>query len=472
MTALRQPSFEETTEALPREALRTKPIGLPGLSEPAVMRHYVKLSQKNFSIDTGMYPLGSCTMKFNPRLNEAMARLPGFAEIHPLQPQSTVQGALKALHVLGESLMTCSGMGGVCLTGAAGSHGELTGLMCIRQAHIHNGEDDKRRVVLCPTSAHGTNPASAAISGYKVRNVELNPDGSVNLDDLRQHLSKGDVAAFMLTNPSTIGMFEPKCAEMAEMVHAAGAYFYMDGANFNAIMGRVKPADLGIDVMHFNLHKTFSTPHGGGGPGSGPIVMTSELAQFAPVPKVMRRGEGFQLVEEPDEKCLGRVKGFHGQMGVCIRALAYIMSMGEEGLKMASGDAVLNANYILARLKGVLSPAFPGRLCMHECLFSDDYLKDTGVTTLDMAKALIDEGYHPPTMYFPLVVHGALLVEPSESEGKESLDAFCDIMTKLVERVKQGHVDYFKQCPVHAPIRRCDETAAAVNPILKYENPK
>eukprot|EP00708_Paratrimastix_pyriformis_P002582 GAFH01001331.1.p2 GENE.GAFH01001331.1~~GAFH01001331.1.p2 ORF type:complete len:508 (+),score=152.05 GAFH01001331.1:91-1524(+) len=472
LTALRQQQFTETTEALPRETLRTKPIGLPGLSEPTVMRHYVKLSQKNFSLDTGMYPLGSCTMKFNPRINEAMAHLPGFAEIHPLQPTSTVQGALQAMHLLGESLMKITGMGGVCLSGGAGSHGELIGLMTIHQAHICNGQDEKRKVVLVPTSAHGTNPASAATCGYKIRNVELNPDGTVNLDDLRANLAKGDVAAFMLTNPSTVGMFEPHCAEMAQLVHEAGAYFYMDGANFNAIMGRVKPRDLGVDVMHLNLHKSFSTPHGGGGPGSGPIVMSDELAQYAPVPKVIRRGTSYNLVEEPDEKCLGRVKGFHGQIGVCVRGLAYILAMGEEGLRNVSGDAVLNANYILARLKNVLSPAYPGRLCMHECLFSDEYLKDTGVTTLDMAKALIDEGYHPPTMYFPLVVHGALLVEPSENESRETLDTFCDIMTKLVERVKAGEVDYFKQAPVHAPIRRADETTAAVEPILTYQQGK
>lgn len=468
MTALRLPAFEHDPSGLPAEVVRTRPVGLPSLSEPAIMRHYVKLSQKNFSLDTGMYPLGSCTMKFNPRINEAMARLPGFMLTHPLQPVSTVQGALQALHLLGEQLTTITGMDAVCMSPAAGAHGELTGLMIIRSVLKARGEDAKRRVVLCPTSAHGTNPASAAIAGYTIRNVELNPDGSVNLDDFKANLAKGDVAAFMLTNPSTIGIFEKRCAELAKMVHEAGALFYMDGANLNALLGRAKVKDLGVDAMHINLHKTFSTPHGGGGPGAGPVVMTAELAPFAPLPKIVKVGSKFELVESGDEKSLGRVKAFHGNTGISIRALAYILALGEQGLKEASGDAVLNANYLQARLGKFMTPAYPKSYCMHECVLSDDYLKGTGVTTLDIAKALIDEGYHPPTMYFPVVVHGALLIEPTESESKQTLDKFVEILKGLVERVKAGKVDYFKQAPVESPVRRCDETAAALHPVLTH----
>ncbi|MBY0429622.1 MAG: aminomethyl-transferring glycine dehydrogenase subunit GcvPB, partial [Rhodospirillales bacterium] len=380
-------------------------IGLPGLSEPEVVRHYTRLSQKNFGIDSVFYPLGSCTMKHNPRLNEKVARLPGLADLHPLQPESTVQGALELIDTCAHWLKTLTGMPAIAMSPAAGAHGELCGLMTIRTALEDRGEP--RGKVLVPESAHGTNPASAAQCGYEVESIPANARGRVDIEALKARLD-GSVAAFMLTNPNTCGLFEDQILEIAEAVHKVGAFFYCDGANFNAIVGRVRIADLGIDAMHINLHKTFSTPHGGGGPGAGPTVLSSALAPFAPLPSVVHDEKGFRLIEHAagsGAKPLGRLKSFHGQFGVFVRALAYMMSMGADGLAQASSDAVLNANYLMARLKDVLTPSFEGP-CMHEALFDDRFLKDTGVTTLDFAKALIDEGFHPMTMYFPLVVHG------------------------------------------------------------------
>ncbi|MBX6368270.1 MAG: aminomethyl-transferring glycine dehydrogenase subunit GcvPB [Rhodospirillales bacterium] len=438
-------------------------IGLPGVSEPQVVRHFTRLSQKNYSIDTGLYPLGSCTMKHNPRLNEKLARLPGFADIHPLQPVSTVQGALELIDRLAWWLKALTGMPAVAMSPAAGAHGELCGIMTIRAAIEARGE--RRQKILVPDSAHGTNPATAAACGYAVEAIPADPRGRVDLAALEAKLAP-DVAAIMLTNPNTCGLFEPDILRIAEAVHRVGAFFYCDGANFNAIVGRVRPADLGIDAMHINLHKTFSTPHGGGGPGAGPVVLSEALAPFAPVPWVVHGKKGFELVEK-DKKSLGRLKGFHGQMGMFVRALAYIMSHGADGLWQVSGDAVLNANYLLARLRGELTPAFEGP-CMHEVLFDDRFLKDTGVQTLDFAKALIDEGYHPMTMYFPLVVHGALLVEPTETESKDSLDRFADVVLALARRAKAGDAEHFKGAPRLTPRRRLDETAAARKPVLRW----
>jgi glycine dehydrogenase subunit 2 len=442
-------------------------IGLPGLSEPQMVRHYTRLSQKNYGIDTGFYPLGSCTMKHNPRLNEKMARLAGFADLHPFQPQSTVQGALEMIGALAQWLKDLTGMPAVAMSPAAGAHGELTGLMAIRAAIEARGETRTR--VLAPESAHGTNPASAALCGMSVESVPANERGRVDLASLKAKLGP-DVAAFMLTNPNTCGLFENEILEIAEMVHKAGALFYCDGANFNALVGRVKIADLGIDCMHINLHKTFSTPHGGGGPGAGPTVLSAALAPYAPLPLLVHEKDGWRLLEEATgeaEKALGRVKGYHGQFGVFVRALAYIMSLGGDGLHQASGDAVLAANYLLARLKSELTPSFDGP-CMHECLFDDRFLKDTGVATLDIAKAMIDEGYHPMTMYFPLVVHGALLMEPTESESLDGLDRFIETMLGLARRAKAGDAEHFHQAPIHTPRRRLDETAAARKPILRW----
>ncbi|WP_142847353.1 aminomethyl-transferring glycine dehydrogenase subunit GcvPB [Telmatospirillum sp. J64-1] len=451
---------------------RQGPIGLPGLSEPQVIRHYTRLSQKNYGIDSGFYPLGSCTMKHNPRLNERMARLPGFADIHPFQPQSTVQGGLELIHSLAEWLKALTGMPAVAMTPAAGAHGELCGLMTIRAAHEDKGETQRSRV-LVPESAHGTNPATAAACGYSVESIPANDRGRVDLAALKAKLGP-DVAAIMLTNPNTCGLFENEIIEIAEVVHQAGAYFYCDGANFNAIVGRLRIADLGIDCMHINLHKTFSTPHGGGGPGAGPTVLSEALAPYAPLPVVVQDEDGFRLIEHAhdwqDGKPLGRLKGYHGQFGVFVRALSYILSMGADGLAQASGDAVLNANYLLARLGDVLTPSFDGP-CMHEALFDDRFLKDTGVTTLDFAKALIDEGVHPMTMYFPLVVHGALLMEPTETESKATLDGFIAVVRALAERAKAGDAEYFKQAPRLTPRRRLDETKAARSPVLRWTPP-
>ncbi|MBF0355902.1 MAG: aminomethyl-transferring glycine dehydrogenase subunit GcvPB [Alphaproteobacteria bacterium] len=445
-------------------------IGLPGLAEPECVRHYTRLSQKNFGIDTGFYPLGSCTMKHNPRLNEKAARLPGFAGVHPLQPASTVQGALEAISLLGRWLMDLTGMPAIAMSPAAGAHGELCGLMAIRAAHEDRG--DARQIVLVPESAHGTNPATATLCGYQVVSIPANEKGRVDLAALKAKLDN-KVAALMLTNPNTCGLFESEILEIAAAVKAAGAYFYCDGANFNAIVGRVKVADLGIDAMHINLHKTFSTPHGGGGPGAGPVVLSERLKAYAPVPFVRAGENGLELVEHclgDGEKSFGRMKGFHGQFGVMIRSLAYILSMGGNGLWQASSDAVLNANYLLARLSAELTPSFPEGPCMHEALFDDRFLKDTGVTTLDFAKAMIDEGFHPMTMYFPLVVHGALLMEPTETESKQTLDQYVETLLSLARKAKAGGAaDDFKAAPRMTPRRRLDETRAARSPVLRWK---
>ncbi|MEM7443579.1 MAG: aminomethyl-transferring glycine dehydrogenase subunit GcvPB [Pseudomonadota bacterium] len=445
-------------------------IGLPDLAEPLVVRHYTRLSQKNMSIDAQMYPLGSCTMKHNPRLNEKMARLPGFADLHPLQPMSTVQGALELIDTLADWLKTLTGMPAIAMSPGAGAHGELCGMMAIRAAIDHRGEN--RTKVLVPESAHGTNPATAAALGFTVEAIAATDDGRVDLTAFKSRLGP-DVAAIMLTNPNTCGLFERDIVEIADALHEAGGYFYCDGANFNAIVGKVKPGDLGIDAMHINLHKTFSTPHGGGGPGSGPVVLSDALAPFAPVPFVVHGPDGFRLVEhqgqeDQAELSFGRMKGFHGQMGMFVRALAYILSHGADGLRQASEDAVLNANYVLARLKDKLTPSFPGP-CMHEALFDDRFLKGTNIDTLDLAKALIDEGFHPMTMYFPLVVHGALLIEPTESESKVMLDRFIDTLAGLADRAQEkGAAEAFAGAPYHTPRCRLDETLAARKPILRW----
>ncbi|KAF0185508.1 MAG: glycine dehydrogenase subunit 2 [Hyphomonadaceae bacterium] len=441
---------------------------LPGLTEPEAVRHYVRLSQRNYAIDLGMFPLGSCTMKHNPRLNEAMARLAGFADIHPLQPQSTVQGALELMHELSFWLTTLTGMQAVALSPKAGAHGEQCGMLAIRAALDANGQQHRRRV-LVPKSAHGTNPATAAQCGFSVDEIGQTANGRVDFADFYAKLGD-DVAAVMITNPNTCGLFEPQIKEIADAIHAAGGYFYCDGANFNAIVGKVKIAELGVDAMHINLHKTFSTPHGGGGPGSGPTVLSAALAPFAPVPLVVKTANGFELVENASgeaEQAFGRMVAFHGQMGMYVRALAYMLSHGSDGLKQVAEDAVLNANYILASLKDVMSPAFEG-YCMHEALFDDSFLEGTGVTTLDFAKAMIDEGFHPMTMYFPLVVHGAMLIEPTETESKNTLDGFIASMRALAVAAKSNDISKFDHAPHLAPSKRLDEVMAARKPVLKY----
>ncbi|CDP51624.1 Glycine dehydrogenase [decarboxylating] (glycine c leavage system P2 protein) [Devosia sp. DBB001] len=447
---------------------RKSALDLAGLTEPEAMRHYVRLSRMNYSIDSGMYPLGSCTMKHNPRLNEKMARLPGFSDVHPLQPVSTVQGALELMSQLSHWLMTLTNTSAVALTPKAGAHGELCGMMAIHAAQQARGQGH-RTVVLVPESAHGTNPATAAFLGYTVKPVPAREDGTVDVEAVKAALGP-DVAAIMLTNPNTCGLFEPQVIEIAKAVHDAGAFFYCDGANFNAIMGVVRPGDLGIDAMHINLHKTFSTPHGGGGPGAGPVVLSEALAPFAPVPFVRKAADGgLELVEHSEGEALGRITAFHGQMGMYVRALTYMLSHGGDGLARAARDAVLNANYVKARLQDAFSVSFPDYPAMHEVLFDDSSLAGTGVSTLDFAKAMIDEGYHPMTMYFPLVVHGAMLIEPTESESKQTLDAFCDTMLALAADAKGNDKERFTGAPTRAPRRRLDETRAARSPKLRWE---
>jgi glycine dehydrogenase subunit 2 len=455
------------------DLLRTASIGLPGLSEPEAVRHYVRLSQKNHAIDLALYPLGSCTMKHNPRLNEKMARLPGFSDIHPLQPQSSVQGALKLMDGLAHWLKALTGMPAIALSPKAGAHGELCGVLAIRAAHEANGQGS-RKTVLTPTSAHGTNPATAAFCGYTVQEIGQTADGRVDLADLKAKLGP-HVAAIMVTNPNTCGLFERDIIEIARLTHEAGAYFYCDGANFNAIVGRVRPGDLGVDAMHINLHKTFSTPHGGGGPGAGPVVLSEALAPYAPLPWITHGEDGFELIEHGEEgaqTAFGRMCAFHGQMGMFVRAYAYMLSHGADGLRQVAEDAVLNANYLKARLSAEMSAAFPEGPCMHEVLFDDAWLEGTGVTTLDFAKAMIDEGFHPMTMYFPLVVHGAMLIEPTETESKAELDRFADALLALAKAAKAGDVERFKGAPYHAPMRRLDETLAARKPRLRWTAPE
>lgn len=451
---------------------RSEPIGLVGLTEPEAVRHYTRLSRQNYGIDLGFFPLGSCTMKHNPRLNEKMARLPGFADIHPLQPVSTVQGALEVMNELAHWLITLTGMHGVAMSPKAGAHGELCGMLCIRAALEARG--DAREVVLVPESAHGTNPATAAFANYRVENIPATPEGRVDLAALKARLGP-DVAAVMITNPNTCGLFEGDLREISDAVHAAGGYVYCDGANFNAIVGKVRPGDLGVDAMHINLHKTFSTPHGGGGPGSGPVVLSEALAPFGPMPFTARTADGVvHLVEEESAaeyghtQAFGRMTAFHGQMGMFTRALTYILSHGADGLKQVAEDAVLNANYILRSMEDILHAPFAASgPCMHEALFGD---RDFGgdLSTLDVAKGLIDEGYHPMTVYFPLVVHGAMLVEPTETESKAAIDQFITAFRAVVTRALDGD-EGLKQAPYYAPRRRLDETAAARKPKLAFE---
>ena len=452
---------------------RKDPIGLPGLSEPETVRHYTRLSRQNYAIDLGLFPLGSCTMKHNPRLNEKVARMPGFADVHPLQPVDTVRGALEVINELAHWLIELTGMQGVAMSPKAGAHGELCGILCIRAALEARG--DPRKVVLVPESAHGTNPATAAFAGYEVEDIPATAEGRVDLEKLKARLGP-DVAAVMITNPNTCGLFERDMKAISDAVHAAGGFVYCDGANFNAVVGKVRPGDLGVDAMHINLHKTFSTPHGGGGPGSGPVVFSEALAPFAPLPFVERTEDGkLALIEEESMEdhhasSFGRMVAFHGQMGMFSRALTYILSHGADGLLQVAEDAVLNANYVLRSLEDVLDAPFANAgPCMHEALFSDNGLAE-GFSTLDIAKGLIDEGFHPMTVYFPLVVHGAMLVEPTETESKAALDQFIGALRSVALRAKQGDPS-LHSAPHFAPRRRLDETQAARKPVLVWTEP-
>ena len=462
---------EETSldEIIPAELRRADDLkDLPEVSEVDVVRHFTRISTWNYSIDLGIYPLGSCTMKYNSRLNEKLARLKGFAALHPLAPEEESQGALELIYRLQEDLAEITGLPGISLQPAAGAQGEMTGVMLIRAfLDKRDGEASKdRRVILIPDSAHGTNPASAAIAGFTVKTVRSTAEGITDLEHLQQLCDEGGVAGLMLTNPNTVGIFERNIKEICDIIHNAGGLVYMDGANMNALVGVARPGDMGVDVIHLNLHKTFSTPHGGGGPGSGPCCCTAELAQFLPVPRVEKSGDKFVLnYEAPDS--IGRVKAFFGNFGMMVRALSYIYTHGAEGLREATETAVLNARYLDNRLQEDFDKPYASD-CMHETVFSHKKQAPTGVHTLDIAKRLIDYGFHPMTIYFPLVVDGAMLIEPTESVGRADLDAFVEAMKDIN---REAHED--PQLVINAPhstrIGRLDEAAAARKPVLRWK---
>jgi glycine dehydrogenase subunit 2 len=453
---------EAAARDIPAALLRARPAELPEVDEPTAVRHFTRLSTWNHGIDLGFYPLGSCTMKYNPRVNERLARLPGFVRLHPYTPPELAQGALALMHELARLLAEISGFARVCLQPAAGAHGELTGVKMIRAYHTALGRPRKK--VLVPDTAHGTNPASSALAGYSVVEVPSGPDGILEPAAVADRLDE-DVAAIMLTNPNTLGLFERHVAEIARLVHAQGGLVYSDGANLNSLMGIARPGDMGVDVMQFNLHKTFATPHGGGGPGSGPVGVCAALEPFLPVPLVEKRGERFELVEDRPQS-IGRVKAFYGNFAVMLRAYAYIRELGASGLKQATEMAVLNANYVRAGLEGSYHLPYPAR-SLHEVVFSDKLLEDTGVTTMDVAKRLIDHGIHPPTVYFPLVVHGALMIEPTESESVQTLDEFISAMRAIAEEARRDP-DAVRAAPTRTALGRLDEVRAARQPNLRW----
>jgi glycine dehydrogenase subunit 2 len=452
---------------LPAAARRATPPALPELSEGEVVRHCVNLSQLNYAIDTGFYPLGSCTMKFNPKLNEWAARLRGFAELHPMAPDEVAQGTLQLLWELEQSLAEISGMRAVTLQPAAGAQGELTGILMIRAYHRERG-DTERTEVLVPDSSHGTNPATASMAGYTTITIPSAPDGGVDVERFTAALGPR-TAAVMITNPSTLGLFESRIGDLLDAVHEAGALAYMDGANLNAILGRFKPGEAGFDVMHFNVHKTFSTPHGGGGPGAGPVGVGERLLPYLPEPRVMRSDDGTFRVERSGERptSIGRMRSFVGNTGVLVRAYAYIRAHGASGLREVSDDAVLAANYLKHRLAGTYDLPYD-RPCKHEFVASATSIKQaTGVRTLDIAKRLIDHGFHPPTIYFPLIVDEGMLIEPTETESKETLDAFADVLVAIAAEAVSDP-DMVKAAPHSAPVRRLDEAKAARQPDLRW----
>lgn len=452
-----------TCNGLPENLRRQNTPTLPQVSELDVVRHYTKLSTMAFGVDNGFYPLGSCTMKYNPKVNEQVASLSGFTDIHPLQDASTVQGCLGVMHDLLKQLCAVTGMDWGTLQPCAGAHGEYTGLKIIRSYFLEKG-DVTRTKILVPESAHGTNPASAAVNGFEVVQVMADKRGLVDLDDLRAKLGP-DVAGIMLTNPSTLGLFEQDILEIASLVHGAGGLLYYDGANLNAILGKARPGDMGFDVVHLNLHKTFSTPHGGGGPGSGPVMVKKALCAFLPKPDVVENANGDYSFDWGCKSSIGKVSTFWGNFLVFLKAYAFILAMGGEGLKECGENAVLNANYILSRLKDVYDVPYGDR-CMHEFVMSLSRLKEeTGVTAIDVAKGLLDRGYHPPTMYFPMIVHEALMIEPTESESKETLDAFCDTMIELHDLAYKD-AQSLHNAPEHTVIGRVDEVMAAKNPVV------
>ncbi len=454
---------QEAGELIPQSFLREQPVDLPEVSEVDVVRHYTALSRRNFGVDNGFYPLGSCTMKYNPKINEDAANLSGFANVHPYQPQETVQGALQLLYELQNDLAEITGMDGISLQPAAGAQGEWAGLMMIRAYHESRGE--QRTKVLIPDTAHGTNPASAVVAGYETVTINSNDKGGVDLEDLRQKLD-GQVAALMLTNPSTLGLFEENICEIAELVHQVGGLLYYDGANLNAIIGQARPGDMGFDVVHLNLHKTFSTPHGGGGPGAGPVGVKKHLMPFLPIPRIEREGERYCFNYNAPES-IGRVKGFYGNFGVLVRAYAYIRTLGPKGLRAVSENAVLSANYIMNALKEKYDLPYD-QICMHEFVLSASKQKKNGVRALDIAKRLLDYGYHPPTIYFPLIVEEAMMIEPTETESKETIDKFIETMLAIAEEA-ESNPELVTSAPTTTVISRLDEVKAARTPVLTWE---
>jgi glycine dehydrogenase subunit 2 len=458
------PRYELPPAHVPEELRRRESPRLPEIAEPEIVRHFTELSTRNFGIDTGFYPLGSCTMKHNPRVNERLAMLPGFRDLHPLQDEDAIQGALELMWRLQEALIEVSGLHACSLQPAAGSQGELTGLMLMRAYFADRGEAEQRDTIITADTAHGTNPASVTMAGYKLAKVDTDARGNVNLEHLRELVNER-TAGLMLTNPSTLGLFDEHIEEIAEIFHRVGALLYYDGANLNAVCGISRPGDMGFDIVHINLHKTFSQPHGGGGPGGGPIVVRDRLEPFLPVPAVVKEEDRFRL-DYGRPKSIGKVRGFTGPFGVFVRSYAYIRSYGPR-LREMSETAVLNANYLLARLRGAYDLPFD-RLCMHEFVLSARTLKrEDGISALDVAKRLMDYGFHPPTIYFPLVVSEALMIEPTETEAKETLDAFAEAMIAIAREAREDP-DVVREAPHHQPVRRLDEVRAAKNPIVKY----
>lgn len=452
------------TDMVDADLLKETELRLPEISEVDLIRHYTNLSNKNFGVDTGFYPLGSCTMKYNPKINEDMASNPNFTEIHPYQPVDTVQGSLELMYNLSQMLCEITGMDDVTLQPSAGSHGELTGLMLIMEYHLNRG-DTKRTKVIIPDAAHGTNPASAAMADFDVIQINSNKDGSVNMEELKLILND-EVAALMLTNPSTLGLFEENIKEIADIVHEAGGLLYYDGANMNAIMGITRPGDMGFDVVHLNIHKTFSTPHGGGGPGSGPVGVKKELIPFLPVPVIERVDERYELNYEK-EKSIGKIKNFYGNFGVLVRAYTYILTMGSDGLKEASTMAVLNANYIKESLKDdYILPI--DRICKHEFVLGGLPKGEANIKTLDIAKRLLDYGYHPPTIYFPLIIKEALMIEPTETESIETIDEFIIAMKSIAKEALENP-EILKNAPHNTTVGRIDEARAVKKPILTWK---
>lgn len=452
------------TEALPATLRRDAEAELPEVSELDVVRHYTNLSNMNFGVDTGFYPLGSCTMKYNPKINEEIAAMPGFRDVHPLQPDCTVQGALELYDSLDRALAAITGMAHFTLNPFAGAHGELTGLMVMRRYHELRGDTNRTKVIV-PDSAHGTNPASAAVCGLKVVEVKSLDDGTIDIDALRPLLDD-TVAGIMMTNPNTLGLFETRIPEIAEMVHACGGLLYYDGANFNPLLGKVRPGDMGFDIMHLNLHKTFSTPHGGGGPGSGPVGVAAHLAECLPDLKVSRGDDGLlHTVRTPE--AAGRISGFMGNFGVLMRAYAYILMLGKQNIRMAGPLATLNANYIKESLKDCYKLPIPS-VCKHEFVFDGLADKSTGITTLDIAKRLLDYGFHAPTIYFPLLFHQAIMIEPTETESKETIDEFIYVMRRIAKEAVEKP-EALREAPLTTPVRRLDETTAAKHPILTFK---